>query len=211
MTLYFDPRDPHLREKVMSLSPTHGYVVFVDIKGSTALKDSDFHRWASLIHNAFANIRTFMVDEAFPLKCIGDELMYFIPGDLLKSTGQVPLQLFEGLVSVLADTDPLFPPQKAAIVEGEAYEMTFVEGVPDVYGKDVDLAARLCSMAESRELLMNRAFRDTLEKDFQLFGGGGAHEAVQRITPKGPQGFKGFSTKVEVFAHSTQPPARPSP
>ena len=193
MTLFFDPSDPDLRRKVLSLQPTPGYCVFVDITASTKMKDEDLHRWAAKIHNAFANVRTFMPIGSFLLKSLGDGLLHFMPKQQLQDTSQVPLQLFAGLASVVGDPDPIFPEQKAAVVSGVGYELTFISDRPDVYGKDVDLAARLCSEATTREVLMNRAFYDEVLADYKGVGAGSGFDEVNRINRRdrsSPQGIR---------------------
>ena len=201
MALFFDPGDPHLREKVLSLAPTPGYCVFVDIAGSTAMKDQELYRWASRIHNAFANVVAFMPDGTFPLKSLGDALLYFIPKAHLRNAHEVPLQLFDGLASVVDDKDSIFPEQKASIVSGEAYELTFVRDRPDVYGKDVDLAARLASVAKTREIVMNRAFYDEVLADYRNVGAGAGFDEVQRIQQCPSVSLKGFVDPVELFVY----------
>ncbi len=201
VSVYFDPTDPGLEQKVRNLVPTPGYSVFVDISGSTAMKDQELHRWASKIYNAFANVRTFMPDGSYPLKSLGDALLYFIPKSRLRDARQVPLQLFDGLASIVDDVDAIFPEQKAAIVSGEAYELTFIRDRPDVYGKDVDLAARLASIAKAREVVMNRAFYEEVMADYTRAGAGAGFEKVKLIAQRPPANLKGFSSPVEVFAY----------
>jgi len=201
VALYFDPSDPDLGQKVLSLAPTPGYCVFVDMTGSTAMKDQELYRWASRIHNAFANVSTFMPDGSYPLKSIGDALLYFIPSSHLGRTHQVPLQLFAGLASVVDDSDSIFPEQKAAIVRGQAYELTFIRDRPDVYGKDVDLAARLASVAKSRELVMNRAFYEEVKAAYARVGLGAGFEEVRLIEQRPAVSLKGFAAPVEVFVY----------
>ena len=169
------------------------------------MKDEELHRWASKIHNAFVNVGTFMPIGSFPLKSLGDALLYFIPKRQLRDTQQVPLQLFAGLASVVDDPDPAFPEQKAAVVSGAAYELTFIRDCPDVYGKDVDLAARLASEASSREVLMNRAFYDEILDDYSRTGpGAGFDDEVKRIQKRGTIRLKGFDAPIELFGYARQ-------
>ena len=201
MALYFDPADPQLKQKVLNLRPTPGYCIFVDMADSTAMKDQELHRWASKIHNAFAKVTTFMVDGSYPLKSLGDALLYFIPKQHLVDTKQVPLQLFAGLAAVVDDQDPIFPEQKAAVVSGEAYELTFIRDRPDVYGKDVDLVARLAAIARSRELVMNRAFYEEVRREYNLVVPGTAFDEVRVIQRRPAVALKGFSEPVELFSY----------
>ena len=210
MALFFDPADPQLKQKVQNLRPTPGYCVFVDMADSTAMKDQELHRWASKIHNAFAKVTTFMVDGTYPLKSLGDALLYFIPKQHLVDTRQVPLQLFAGLASVVDDQDPIFPEQKAAVVSGEAYELTFIRDRPDVYGKDVDLVARLAAVAQSRELVMNRAFYEEVRAEYNRVGSGAGFDEVCDIRRHPAIPLKGFAQPVELFSYRRRREARSS-
>jgi class 3 adenylate cyclase len=201
MALYFDPSDPQLKQKVQDLRPTPGYCVFVDMADSTAMKDQELHRWASKIHNAFAKVSTFMVDGSYPLKSIGDALLYFIPKTQLVGAKQVALQLFASLAAVVDDQDPVFPEQKAAVVSGEAYELTFIRDRPDIYGKDVDLVARLASIAESRELVMNRGFYEEVKAEFDQVGSGAGFHEIGCIRRRSSIQLKGFAHPVELFSY----------
>jgi len=201
MSLYFDTSDPGLKAKLEALVPTPGYCVFIDISGSTQMKDQELFHWATLIHNAFANVRTFMPTSAFPLKCLGDALMYFIPKTQPAQASDVPLQLFAGLASIVDDRDPIFPQQKAAVVSGRAYELTFIQGQDDVYGKDIDLAARLLSRARSREVLLNRAFYDEVRAAYKRTRSTERFQQVERIRHLGPLDVRGFATRVEAFVY----------
>jgi len=201
MTLFFAPSEPDIEEKVRSLQLTPGYCVFVDIAGSTRMKDEALYRWASKIYNAFVRVQMFMPIGSFPLKSMGDALLYFIPKKEMPDTCQVSLQLFAGLASVVDDPDPVFPEQKAAVVSGAAYELTFIRDRPDVYGKDVDLAAQLSSKAGSREVVMNRAFYDEVVADFNCIGPGGGFDEVNWIRSRGTVTLKGFDAPIELFSY----------
>jgi len=201
MSLFFAPSEPDIEQKVRSLQLTPGYCVFVDIAGSTKMKDEALYRWASKIYNAFVKVQMFMPIGSFPLKSMGDALLYFIPKKELRDTRQVPLQLFAGLASVVDDPDPVFPEQKAAVVSGAAYELTFIRDRPDVYGKDVDLAAQLSSKAGSREVVMNRAFYDEVVADFNRIGPGADFDEVSRIRCRGTVTLKGFDAPIELFSY----------
>jgi hypothetical protein len=199
MTLYFAPSEPDIEQKVRSLPLTPGYCVFVDIAGSTKMKDEALYRWASKTYNAFVKVQMFMPVGSFPLKSMGDALLYFIPK--AHDSRRLPLTLFAGLASVVDDPDPIFPEQKAAVVSGAAYQLTFIRDRPDVYGKDIDLAAQLSSKAGSREIVMNRAFYDEVVAEFNRVGHGGAFDEVCRIRSRGTVRLKGFDDPIELFSY----------
>ncbi len=149
--MYFDPNDPHLRRKIAALRPTPGYCIFIDIVGSTSMKTRSLHRWAALIQNTFANVAAFLPFGSTPLKCLGDALMFFIPTTQVTARGESALTLFAGIASVLQERDRYYRRVKAAVVLGSAYELSFIRGLADFYGKDIDdLCARLLSRSRPR-------------------------------------------------------------
>ena len=200
MTLLFDPDDPQLRAKLNALAPTPGYCVLVDIVGSTAMKDAPFLEWTPKIHNAFANTMAFLDPRIRPLKSIGDELMFYITCEQMRQLGEVPLHLYSGLFSVAGERDPLFTDVKIAIAYCEnAYPLSFLRGVDDVYGKDIDLTARLLSKAQPREIVMNEPFARMVKADFDTAGNQDQFPEVGRIKGPFPEDLKGFATPVPVF------------
>jgi class 3 adenylate cyclase len=202
MTLFFDPNDPNLRAKIEALVPTPGYCVLVDMVGSTAMKDAPILQWAPKIHNAFANTMAFLDPSIRPLKSIGDELMFYISCEKLAERGEGALCLYSGLFSVAGEKDPLFTDVKIAIAYCErAYRLSFLPGVEDIYGKDIDLTARLLSKALPREIVMNEAFVRILKHDFETDARGNQDQfpEVNRITGPVGEPFKGFAAPVPVF------------
>jgi class 3 adenylate cyclase len=165
------------------------------------MKDEALYRWASKIYNAFVRVQMFMPAGSHPLKSMGDALLYFIPKRDTCDDRQLPLRLFAGLASVVDDPDPIFPEQKAAVVAGAAYELTFIRDRPDVYGKDVDLAAQLSSKACSRQVVMNRAFYDEVVAEFNCVGPGGGFDEVSWIESRGTVSLKGFDAPIELFSY----------
>ena len=76
-SLWINPNNPELKRQVDSMLPTPGYCVFIDIAGSTAMKQKGIRHWIALIHNCFANAHLFLHPFS-PVKGIGDALMYYI-------------------------------------------------------------------------------------------------------------------------------------
>ncbi len=199
--LFFDPDDPALREKLAALEPMPGYCVFIDIVGSTQMKDQGIEDWARAIYNALiANPRSFLPPSVWLLKCIGDELMCFIPKTLMDSGGATPLQLFAQLCSIAREPDPFFSKVKiAACYCTNAYPLTFLKGMPDVYGKDIDLTARLLSKAGEGELVMNEPFVQQVRADYVATDNKDQFQEVQLIVGPWPELLKGFSSYVKVY------------
>src|SRR5215813_6367037 len=136
--LLIDAGDHDLKTKLDALAPSPGYCIFIDIVGSTAMKQKSMREWVALIHNCFANARTF-ISIFKPLKGIGDELMYFIEEADLETSRETPLQIYDALFQIATDTSPGFPAAKiVAAYCSSVFPMTFIAGARDYYGIDVD-------------------------------------------------------------------------
>ncbi len=199
--MFFDANDPDLKQKIDALPATPGFCVFLDIVGSTALKDQSLHRWAALIHNTFANIAAFPPLDGMPLKCLGDALMFYIPERILASKRENALTLFAGIVHVLQDRNPLFREIKAAAVRGTAYELSFVRGQPDFYSKDIDLCARLLSISKARRVVMNDSLVEAINSDYDATGNKSQFSEVTQIRPICSWRPRGFSREVKRYVY----------
>jgi hypothetical protein len=165
--MYFDSEDPDIIAKLKALPPTPGYCFFIDICGSTALKDSPIENWARIIANVFNNIRSYLATLA-PLKGIGDELMYYLPEAELAARDLTVLGLFSCLTQILRTREEgVYGPVKASLLFcSHAYELSFMRGRVDFYGKDVDLTARMISEAGPGDLIMNEPFVHRLREEY---------------------------------------------
>ena len=139
-----DPfKHPELKQKLADLRTTPGYCIFIDIVGSTAMKQSGIHNWVAKIYNCFADADSFFA-KFKPLKSIGDELMYFIEETDLIESGESALFLYDSLFQIAANTSKDYPETKiCAAFCCNVYPLTFLEGTKDYYGIDIDRAARL--------------------------------------------------------------------
>jgi class 3 adenylate cyclase len=197
--LWIDPNDPNLKRSVDALPATPGYCIFIDITGSTAMKQQGIHRWISLIHNCFANAELFLHPFS-PIKGIGDALMFYIEAlDLLQS-GYIPLQVFDGLWEIATNTDPLFPVVKIGAAKCEqVYPMTFLRGNQDYYGIDIDLTARLQSLAREREVVIERQFYEAITANYLWTDNKEQFESYRALTGPTQEKLKGIPDVVEVF------------
>jgi len=199
-SLFFDPSDPLLREKLEALQPTRGYCVFSDIVGSTSLKDRGLMKWAPAIYNTFSNVRSLLPTGVVPLKGLGDALMFFVPESLLPSAEFGALRLFAALVTAVRDPDSVYQELKVAVCYcADAYELSFLQNVPDVYGKDIDLTARLLSRAGAREVVMNEPFVLRLRDDFARAGNQEQYPEVSEVVGPWPEQLKGFAAPVQLY------------
>jgi hypothetical protein len=198
MSFYIDPNDPELGEKIDNLKQTYGYCLFIDIVGSTELKNQKLSKWIILIYNTFANIKSFLFSKFRPIKSLGDELMFFVPE--LEMQGETPLTLFDGLINIILSDEPYFKEVKiGAVYCKEAYDITFLEGVPDIYGIDIDLTARLVSLADSQEIVMNSEFVEKIREEYDRILNKDNFPYVQKIIGPWYHKLKGFEDKVKIF------------
>ena len=201
MTLFIDPFDPELEKRLSYLQSTKGYCIFVDIIGSTQLKDKNIKEWVIKIYNAFAKAKSYLPAWLVPIKSIGDELMYFIPKSELSSHGESALGLFSPLCSLCQELNAFIPDVKIGVSFcKEAYEITFIQNVKDVYGKDIDLTARLVSAAKPRQILMNESFVQQVSNAYNNIDNKNQYNEVLSIQGPKSEQFKGFDAPVNVFS-----------
>lgn len=201
MSLYIDPTDPKLKDKISRLIPTSGYCIFVDIVGSTELKDKNLTKWILFIYNTFANIIGNLFMAFNPLKSIGDELMFFIPESELK--GETALSIFSALCNIIkiinSNKSYLREVKIGVAYCQQAYDITFIKGTIDIYGKDIDLTSRLLSVAKSNEIIMNYEFVEQIHKKYNMIENKDQFEEVPLIVGPWPQQFKGFKKSVNIY------------
>jgi class 3 adenylate cyclase len=166
-SLWINPNDPELKRLVDSLQPTPGYCIFIDIAGSTATKQQGIRQWIARIHNCFSNAHLFLHPFS-PLKSIGDALMYYIEFSDLRQSCYTPLQIFDGLWQIATEDDPELPVVKIGAARCEqAYALSFLQGNQDYYGMDIDMTARLLSLAKQREVVIERRFYEDIAADYR--------------------------------------------
>ncbi len=199
MTLYINPNDPNLKDKVESLKPTTGYCIFIDIAGSTEMKSYDINSWIILMHNTFSNIKSFL-SPLPPLKIIGDEIMFYISDEVLKKKGHTPLTIFAELASIAREEEELYKDVRVgAAYCTQAYNIAFTPGAADYYGKDIDLAARLLSKAESQEIVVNEPFFKKVKSDYESIGNKDQFTEVNEVIGPYFEYFKGFNHDLAIY------------
>ena len=172
-SLYVWPATNNIGNKITSTPKMPGFCIFIDIVGSTALKDKPVFEWVSILNNTFMNIKTNHTNLVYPLKGIGDEFMFYIPNDQLdrNNRGAPYLDLFLALVGTINDVEnmPYGDQLKDVKIHAgyceDAYPFSFVENSMDIYGKDIDLVARLGKKVESKQLIINEQFYKLLKEE----------------------------------------------
>ena len=198
MALTINPNDPRLMDRINHLLPTHGYCVFIDMAGSTAAKDARLSTWIIHIYNVFANVLSFIPSIFQPIKCLGDGLMFFIPNAQLR--GETPLTLFDSLVNIAVSNEEFIKPVRiGAAFCREAYEITFFPDYPDIYGKDIDLTARLASIAKPQEIVMNADYVSKLREEYARILNKHQFPDVPNIIGPVAENLKGFGEPVNIY------------
>lgn len=206
MSQYVSPISGDMKTIIEELKPTPGYCIFIDIVGSTEMKDKSTKNWILAIYNTFINNQTYLQNYWPPLKSLGDELMFYIPESKMRELGETDLTLFSNLVQLLNDKhlledyDHFFREIKiAACYCKNVYDITFIENLNDVYGKDIDLTARLASIVDSGELIINTEFYNRLLREYNSIGNQDQFGEVEKMIGPWPQKFKGFKESVDVY------------
>jgi class 3 adenylate cyclase len=177
MAVYINHKDPASADLVKILNkipPCPGTCIFIDLVESTGIKyKKGVGHWGRLINNTF-NFISILND--FPeniVKGIGDELMIYIPDDLLtkKETFNNHYSIIEELYSTLMNIKSfpvknLFMDCKIAMHYcSNVYNITFLKGYNDYYGKDIDMAARLMSKSGKNRIVFSEVFYQKAKED----------------------------------------------
>lgn len=170
MAIYINHKDPASNELVKILNkipPCPGTCIFIDLVESTGIKyKKGVGHWGRLINNTF-NFISILND--FPeniVKGIGDELMIYIPDDALaqKSSLNNHYAIIEELYSTLMNIKSF--PVKGLFMDCKiamhyctnVYNITFLKGYNDYYGKDIDMTARLMKLSGKNRIVVSEAF-----------------------------------------------------
>lgn len=171
-----DPDSNEMKEKLKKMPKCSGTCIFIDLVNSTGMKyEHGVEVWGKLLNNTF-NIINLLND--FPdniVKGIGDELMLFIPDDVLLAKKNIN-DYFSLLFELYATLDNIknFPLEGLFIdckvgihYCTEVYNVTFFEGFNDYYGIDIDLAARVMSQSRANTIVMSDQYYNKVYEDFQ--------------------------------------------
>ena len=152
-----------LKGQIDQLLPTPGVYIFIDICGSTAIKQRNLQQWIVLIGNTFRLSHTFKLFRENTIKFIGDEMMIFIPDTEVEVSGEDYAQILSFLRNCVSPWSEAVSnnsmPTKAAIHYcADVYNVSFVEGVNDFYGTGVDFTARLMKKPEEGKIVMSESY-----------------------------------------------------
>ena len=205
-----DPNSEEMLNFLSSIPKCPGTCFFMDINRSTDMKyEGGLTEWGRKLNNTF-NFLSLLND--FPdniVKGIGDEIMLFIPDDVLKKKPGINsyFMLLEEIYATLynirhypvADT---FLPCKVAIHYcTEVYNVTFFEGTNDYYGSDVDLTARLMTKCLENRIVLSEKFLNKVHKDLRKLGLPEKTGCLGNLSDRFLENFKGVpvSTKYRII------------
>ncbi len=184
-TEYFGPKlnisSDEYRKKLDRLKQIPGTCIFIDVCGSTELKNkSDSRYWIPVIGNTLSVGQTLPLLEN-PLKVIGDELMYFIPDEEVKGNKAAHAIMMQSLTQFVSTwgyfLDNTMLHLKAAIhYTTDVYQISYF-GTPekpqlDYYGSGIDLSARLMSVTDDRVIIVSDDFLNIAKQEYPKFFSG---------------------------------------
>jgi class 3 adenylate cyclase len=177
MALYIHHKDPTSKdlEKILKkVPPCPGTCIFIDLVESTGIKyKKGIGHWGKLINNTF-NFISLLND--FPeniVKGIGDELMIYIPDDILakKETFSNHYSIIEELHATL-DNIKSFPVKNLFMnckvslhYCTDVFNITYLKNYNDYYGKDIDMTARLMSKSGRNRIVFSETFYQKVKED----------------------------------------------
>ena len=197
---FIDPNSPEMEDFLQDIPPCPGTCFFIDINKSTDLKyTGGLTDWGRKLNNTF-NFISLLND--FPdsiVKGIGDEIMLFIPDELLreKTTINTYYQLLEEIYSTVFNIknfpiQSLFLPCKVSIHYcTEVYNITFFKDTNDYYGRDIDLTARLMTKAVENRIVMSENYYEKVRNDLVNQHLSPDRGCLSKISDKYSEQFKG--------------------
>lgn len=201
-----NPNSTELDDLLENMPKAPGTCLFIDIVGSTRIKyDNSLKQWGKMLNNTFNFISILNDFPANVVKGIGDEIMLYIPDHELKEKESYD-DYFSLLQEIFATLDNIknfpvegmFLPCKVAIHYcTDAYNITFLEGFNDYYGKDIDLTARLTSKAKANRVVISESFYKKVKHDYDKKYVDKGDSVMHMISEKYLEDFKGVPEPTE--------------
>ncbi len=201
-----NPNSPEMAEALKSLPKCPGTCIFIDIVSSTEVKyTSDIEEWGKKLNNTFNFISFLNHFPEYVVKGIGDEMMIYIPDDVLKARHDINnyYVLLEEMYSTILNLkkfpvkDLFYNCKLSMHYCTEVYNITFLKGLNDYYGRDVDLAARLMTKTQHDRLVFSEAFLKKVQNDLKKHKVDKKDTCLQYMSVKMVDLFKGVPKPVE--------------
>jgi class 3 adenylate cyclase len=162
-----DPNSPEMLRDLEQIPRCPGICFFMDINRSTDIKyEGGLKDWGRKLNNTFNNLLYVNHFQQHVVKGIGDEMMLFIPHEVLnrKSSNNTCFALLEDIYAALfliknhPDQDLYLNCKVAIHYCTEVHNITFFEGANDYYGSDIDLTARLMTKCIENRIVLSEKF-----------------------------------------------------
>lgn len=214
MTTFIDIHNKNIDEiqkTLRHLRACCGTSLFMDITSSTEIKyEKGFKEWVLLLKNTFSLLALQNKVKNNTIKFIGDEIMIFIPNDVLLSKGYSIFNYYTLLSEIYAAIDILkmlhagkvhLKCKVAIHYCEEVYNITFFKGYNDYYGKDIDLTSRLISKAKENKIVISESFYQKVLQDLKNQGIAQDSEYMKYVSDKYIEDFKGvpYSTPFRLL------------
>jgi class 3 adenylate cyclase len=176
---YNDPNSDEMIRTLEQIPKSPGICFFMDINRSTDIKyEGGLPDWGRKLNNTFNNLLYANHFQKHIVKGIGDEMMLFIPDEVLsgKSSNNTCFGLLEDIYAALFliknhPDQGLYLNCKVAIHYcTEVYNITFFEHANDYYGSDIDLTARLMSKCVENRIVLSDKFYIKVVNDLITLG-----------------------------------------
>jgi hypothetical protein len=157
-----------LKDQIENIQPISGICIFIDIVGSTKLKNENLKEWIIKIGNslniALGASRVF-ADNV--IKYIGDEVMIFIPIEKLGIENF--FTIFDFLKTNMTKFNSILDNDvlefKSAIHYcKDVYNISYQKDTEDYYGIDIDLTARLMKESSPNSIVTSEEYYSELTK-----------------------------------------------
>ncbi|HAQ65346.1 MAG TPA: hypothetical protein DCR43_05785 [Bacteroidales bacterium] len=195
-----NPLSEDLGDQLKAIPECPGTCIFIDIINSTDLKyRAGIETWGRMLNNTF-NFISFLNN--FPeniVKGIGDEMMLYIPDSELRQKKDIN-SYFALLGEIFATLDniknhplpDLFLQCKVAIHHStDVYNITFLKGANDYYGRGIDLSARFMQKGRPNRIVMSQDFYELVLADAQEVGKADTDAMLKMVSPIYHEDFKG--------------------
>jgi hypothetical protein len=209
MVHYIHYKDPNSDEMVSALEgipQCPGTCIFMDINRSTDMKYSGgIGDWGRKLNSTFNFLLFTNHFEKDVVKGIGDEMMLFIPDKELgnrSSNGNYYALLediFSSIFTIIHHPDSrLFLECKVAIHYcTEVYNVSFLGGVNDYYGSDIDLTARLMTKCIENRIVLSEKYFIKVKNDLVNMNMNFDAGCLSEISEKFLENFKGVPVSTE--------------
>lgn len=197
---YTDPKSEEMVGRLDEVPRCPGICFFMDINRSTDIKyQGGLKDWGRKLNNTFNNLLYANHFQHHVVKGIGDEVMLFIPDEVLqsKSSNNTCFALLEDIYAALfliknhPDQDLYLSCKVAIHYCTEVHNITFFEGADDYYGSDIDLAARLMTKGIEHRIVLSEKFYVKVINDLINLGLPMDTGCLSRVSERFIENFRG--------------------